>query len=200
MIHRRQALFIAMSGVAFALRPAFAQGAEKAAAFVKQTGDRLVSIVNGPGSAAQKRSDMTREIGAVVDVDDVGRFCLGRYWRQATPQQQQEYLKLFHQVLVTNITGKLGEYKGVSFTMGRSRMQDDQAVVSTTVNRPNNPPTAVDWVISNPETNPRIVDVVAEGTSLRLTQRSDYASYLVHNNNSIDALITAMRNQVAANG
>ncbi len=26
--------------------------------------------------------------------------------------------------------------------------------------------------------SPKIVDVIAEGTSLRLTQRSDYASYL----------------------
>jgi phospholipid transport system substrate-binding protein len=37
--------------------------------------------------------------------------------------------------------------------------------------------------------------VVAEGTSLRLTQRSDYASYLSRNNNNVQALIDAMRQQ-----
>jgi phospholipid transport system substrate-binding protein len=42
--------------------------------------------------------------------------------------------------------------------------------------------------------------VVAEGTSLRLTQRQDYASYLTHNNNNIDALIAAMKNQISQNG
>lgn len=199
MIHRRHVLVLAALGLAFTLRPALAQPADKAAAFVKQTGNALVQIVNGPGTPQEKRAAMTKEINAAVDVDGVGRFCLGRYWRQATPQQQRQYLQLFHQVLVTNITSKLGEYKGVSFTMGRSRMQGDDAVVSTTVNRPNNPPTAVDWIIADPGTSPKIVDVVAEGTSLRLTQRSDYASYLVHNNNSIEALITAMRNQVEAN-
>ncbi|HEY0422231.1 MAG TPA: ABC transporter substrate-binding protein [Rhodopila sp.] len=41
------------------------------------------------------------------------------------------------------------------------------------------------------------MDVVAEGTSLRLTQRQDYASYLTHNNNNIDALIAAMKSQVS---
>jgi phospholipid transport system substrate-binding protein len=40
--------------------------------------------------------------------------------------------------------------------------------------------------------------VVAEGTSLRLTQRSDYSSYLSHNGNNVDTLISAMRRQVAA--
>jgi phospholipid transport system substrate-binding protein len=71
-------------------------------------------------------------------------------------------------------------------------------VVSTVVERPNNPPTNVDWIISNPATDPKIIDVVAEGTSLRLTQRSDYSSYLSHNNNNLDALINAMRQQVGS--
>ena len=42
---------------------------------------------------------------------------------------------------------------------------------------------------------PRIVDVIAEGTSLRLTQRSDYASFLQRNGNNVAALISAMRRQ-----
>ena len=200
MIHRRH--FLILAAVSAALLPfsARAESTEKAAAFVKSTGDRLVAIVNGPGSAAAKRSAMTEVLNSDVDVDGIGRFCLGRFWRQATAEQQKQYLALFHQVLVTNITSKLGEYKGVTFTMGRSRSQDQEAVVSTTVVRPNNPPTAVDWVIANPETRPKIIDVVAEGTSLRLTQRQDYASYLVHNNNNVDALIAAMKNQISRNG
>jgi phospholipid transport system substrate-binding protein len=177
-----------------------AQGTDKASAFVKSTGDRLVAIVNGPGSAASKRTAMTQILSTDVDVDGIGRFCLGRFWRQATPEQQKQYLSLFHEVLVTNITAKLGDYQGVTFTMGRSRSQDEEAVVSTVVVRPNNPPTAVDWIISNPSSAPRIIDVVAEGTSLRLTQRQDYASYLTHNNNNLDALIAAMKNQVSQSG
>jgi phospholipid transport system substrate-binding protein len=154
-------------------------------------------VVNNPGSVNEKRAAMTQIINAAVDVDGIGRFCLGRYWRTASEQQQKQYLELFHEVLITNITSKLGEYKGVGFTMGRSRPQDEEAAVSTTVERPNNPPTAVDWIIANPSTSPKIIDVVAEGTSLRLTQRSDYASYLAHNSNSVDALIAAMRQQVS---
>jgi phospholipid transport system substrate-binding protein len=199
MTHRRHFLTLV---AASALLPfaARAQSTDKAAAFVKSTGDRLVAVVNGPGSPSAKRAAMTQILDADVDVDGIGRFCLGRFWRQATPEQQKQYLALFHEVLVTNITAKLGEYQGVTFTMGRSRTQDEEAVVSTTVVRPNNPPTAVDWIISNPSTTPRIIDVVAEGTSLRLTQRQDYASYLTHNNNNVDALIAAMKNQVSQSG
>ena len=198
MITRRNSLTLAAISSLLPLS-ARAQATEKAAAFVKDVGDRLVAVVNASGSLASKRKQMTQIINAAVDVDGIGKFCLGRYWRQATPEQQKQYLALFHEVLVTNITAKLGEYQGVTFTMGRGKPQDDEAIVATTVVRPNNAPTAVDWVISNPASNPKIIDVVAEGTSLRLTQRSDYASYLTHNNGTIDALIAAMKNQVSQN-
>jgi phospholipid transport system substrate-binding protein len=58
----------------------------------------------------------------------------------------------------------------------------------------------VDWIINGASSSPKIIDVVAEGTSLRLTQRSDYAAYLSRNNNNIDALISAMRQQVSQAG
>jgi phospholipid transport system substrate-binding protein len=153
--------------------------------------------VNGPESSREKRANLTAIIDGAVDVDGVAQFCLGRFWHNASAEQRQRYTELFHQVLVNNITAKLGEYRGVRFTMGRTQMRDDNAAVSTVVERPNNPPTNVDWIISNPTTSPKIIDVIAEGTSLRLTQRQDYASYLNRNNDNIDALINAMRQQVA---
>jgi phospholipid transport system substrate-binding protein len=201
MSNRRQFLSLT-AGLALAagLVPGVrAQGADAATAFVKSTGDKLVGVVNGPGSTQEKRRELTQILDTAVDVDGVARFCLGRFWRQASPDQQKNYVELFHQVLVTNITAKLGEYKGVTFVVGRSRTQDEDEIVSTVVNRPNNPPTNVDWVIGSPGSSPKIVDVVAEGTSLRLTQRQDYASYLAHNNYSIDALINAMHQQVEQN-
>ena len=177
-----------------------ADGTDKASAFVKATGDRLVGLVNGLDASSVKAVAMARILNADVDVDGIGQFCLGRYWRQATAEQQNKYLQVFHDVLASNITSKLGQYQGVKFTIGRSHPQDEEAVVSTTVERPNSPPITVDWIISNPGSSPRIVDVVAEGTSLRLTQRQDYASYLARNKGDIDALIAAMKAQIPPNG
>ena len=205
MPNRRK--FLALTGISLAaagrwLAPsASAQSvADRASAFVKATGDQLVAVVNGPGAPQAKRATLTQIIESAVAVDDVARFCLGRFWRIATPEQQKRYTQLFHQVLVTNITAKLGEYAGVRFTMGRAQLRDENAVVATVVERPNNPPTNVEWIISSPAEHPKIIDVIAEGTSLRLTQRSDYASYLSHNNDSVDALISAMQQQVARSG
>jgi len=182
-------------------RSACAQGAtDKASAFVKSTGDKLVNVVNGPQSDREKRAKLMQIIDNAVDVDGVARFCLGRFWRNASAEQQQRYTQLFHQVLANNITAKLGAYRGVRYTVGRAEQREDDAVVSTVVERPNNQPASVDWIISNPASGPKIIDVVAAGTSLRLTQREDYASFLNSHSSNINALIDAMHQQVAQAG
>jgi phospholipid transport system substrate-binding protein len=191
------ALMLALPGP---LRAAFAAGGDQAAAFVRQTAERLTAIVNGPGNPADKRREMQIVIDSAVDVDNVATFCLGRFWRSATPEQQKAYLTLFHDVLLNNITGKLGEYTGVSVTIGRATAVGETTRVASVLDRPNNPPTAVEWVVSSASGSPKVVDVIAEGTSLRLTQRSDYASFLSQHGNSVQALISAMQQQLAQNG
>lgn len=200
MLPRRLVLISSAAAVAAGLctRHAAAQLASGAAGFIKGTGDQLVQVVNGGGSTDQKAAALAQIIDSRVDVNGIARFCLGRFWRVATPQQQQQYLDLFRRVLVSSIDAKLGEYKGVTFTMGRTVAQDTGNVVSTTINRPGQAPANVDWVVQNVNGSPKIVDVVADGTSLRLTQRSDYSSFIVHNNESIQALLDAMKKQVSS--
>ena len=201
MLYRRHCIAAGLILAAgWPLRPARAQVVERASAFVKQMGDRLTAVVNGPGGLAEKRRALAQILDGAVDVDGVAKFCLGRFWRTASAEQQARYLAAFRDVLTANISSRLGEYKGVRLTVVRGRPQEQDALVTTTVERPNSPPTAVDWLIGQPAANPKIIDVVAEGTSLRLTQRQDYAAFLSRNNNEVGALIAAMQQQAARSG
>lgn len=198
---RRSLLGTALATLALVAMPRFARAdssTDQAQAFIEKTSQDLTGAVNGAGSAEQKAAALQKIIDTAVDVTSVGRFCLGRFWRLATPAQQKDYLDLFHRVLVTNITGKVGEYQGVDISMGRAAQREDGVAVTTTVSRPNSAPSRVDWLVSSESGAPRIIDVIAEGTSLRLTQRNDYAAYLSRNNNSVQALIDALKQQAAA--
>jgi len=182
-------------------RPSWASPAgDRASAFVKTTGDKLVAAINGTGPLDQRHQVVAGIIDASVDVDGVARFCLGRFWRTATPAQQQQYLTLFRNMLVVNISSKLGDYRGVRFTLGATQDRDAGEVVSTVVERPNNPPANIQWVVENAATDPKIVDVIAEGTSLRVTQRDDYAAFLSQHGNSVDALLDGLRKQASQSG
>jgi phospholipid transport system substrate-binding protein len=180
--------------------PARAQSLDQAAAFIERTGKEIAATVNGPGSAADKQKLLQAIVDRTVDVDDVARFCLGRFWRTASAEQQKAYLDLFHRVLMFNITGKIGEYQGVSIVIGRAQPREGAIVVASVVNRPGNPPSKVDWLVSTGGGGPKIIDVIAEGTSLRLTQRSDYSAYLARNNNNVQALIDALKQQANPQG
>jgi phospholipid transport system substrate-binding protein len=176
-------------------RPAFAQGSG-ADTFVRNFADELLAIVNGQQSTAAKRAALQPVIDQNVDVATIARFCLGRFWNSATPAQQAQYTQLFHQVLLNNISGHLGEYRGVKFTMTGSHSQGADVLVGTIITRPNEPDANVQWVVSTSSGSPKVVDVVAEGTSLRLTQRQDYASYLGRHGNDIDKLLAALQRQL----
>ncbi len=192
--------FLAAAPALFALsqvRPAVAADPDSAAAFVDQLLRELLAIANGSQTAAEKRGALAGVVEARVDLDAVARFCLGRFWRTATPQQQADYTQLFRRVLIKNISEKVGEYQGVTYTLGRAVKREGDIAVASVLNRPGNAPNKVDWVVEA-EGAPKVIDVIAEGTSLRLTQRSDYSAYLARNGNNVQALIDALKQQATA--
>ena len=176
--------------------PSYADDTE-ASAFLKNFAEQMAAVVNGAGDTSAKGQALTPLIDTNVDVATIARFCLGRFWNSASPAQQARYVTVFHRVMLNNIRGHLGEYQGVSFEMTGTRPQGDDVVVGTIINRPNQPPANVGWVVSRGTGSPKVVDVVAEGASLRLQQRDDYASYLRQHGNDISALISALERQVS---
>jgi phospholipid transport system substrate-binding protein len=198
MLNRRALLAGAAACLILVAAPrAWAQD-DAATTFVKDFGGKLIQVVNSDAPLAEKQHSLRPLIDQAVDVDAIARFCLGRFVSSATPQQMTQFTTLFHAVLIDNITSKIGEYRGVTFKMTDTVMRNGEEFVGTIVQRPNNAPTNVRWVVSTATGSPKIVDVIAEGTSLRVTQRSDYSSYLSHNGNDVNALLGAMRRQVSA--
>lgn len=195
----RRALLALLAGVALAW-PAGARAQmdpNRAANFIKATGDRLVAALNSSSPVAQRRDQVAGILRQAVDIEGTGRFILGRWWRVATPAEQQEYLRLFEETLIRNLASRFGEFQGVRFALGRSQQRtEDDALVTTIVERPSSPALNLDWRVAEVGGQPRIVDLVAEGTSLRLTQRSEYSAVIQRSGNQVSALLAAMRNQL----
>lgn len=181
------------------IRPAQAQvDIGRAASFIQTTGQELVAAINDQTrDLAARRQQVAAVLRRAVDVEGVGRFILGRWWRTASPQEQQEYLTLFEETLIRNLSARFGEYQGVRFALGRTQQQTgDDVLVNTIIEQPRSAPFSLDWRVGEIGGQPRVVDVIAEGTSLRLTQRSEYSSVIQRNNGSVQALLDAMRGQI----
>lgn len=198
--HRRALVGAALTLPLLAALPSLAlaqQDVSRAVNFIQATGQEMVAVINSGAPVAQRRQQVAAILRRAVDVEGVGRFVLGRWWRQASPAEQQEYLKLFEETLIRNLSARFGEYQGVRFSLGRSQQRtEDDVLVSTIIERPNMAPFGLDWRVSEVGGQPRVVDVIAEGTSLRLTQRSEYSAVIQRNNGQVSALLAAMRNQI----
>lgn len=171
----------------------------RATTFIQAAGNDLVNTINDQRLDLTTRRDrVAATLRRTIDVEGTGRFILGRYVRQASPAELAEYNRLFDDIIVRNLSARFGEYRGVKFSLGRSQQRTEEDVlVNTIVERPNTPAFALDWRVSEVGGQPRVVDVIAEGTSLRLTTRSEYSAVIQRNGGRIASLLEAMRNQIA---
>lgn len=185
-------LLAALTGVAHAQ----ASSAAQAEAFITQSGNKLVAIVNGNESDSQKSEELRQLVNQIVNVGQVADYVLGRYNDIATPAQKQEFHDLFRQLLSYNITYQIRSYKGVRFVVDGSSPQGNDVIVNTTISSPGKAPANVGWVIENQAGKLQIIDVIAAGTSLRITTRNDYAGVIADNGGQVSALLKAMQNQI----
>ena len=156
-----------------------------------------MSAIDSSDPVARRREKVAAILRRKVDIDGVGRFILGRWWRQASPAEHQEYMRLFEETLVNNLSARLGEYRGVRISLDRApQRSEDGVLVNTVIGRPNAAPFSLDWRVGEVGGQPKVMDVIAEGTSLRLTQRSEYSSVIQNHGGQVAALLAAMRSQL----
>ncbi len=171
----------------------------RATALVRDAGNDLVAAINDQRSdVTARREKVAAVLRRAIDIEGTGRFILGRYVRQASPAELAEYNRLFDDIIVRNLSARFGEYRGVRFSLGRAQQRTEEDVlVNTIIERPNQPPFSLDWRVAEVGGQPRVVDVIAEGTSLRLTTRSEYSAVIQRNGGRVASLLDAMRNQIA---
>ena len=170
---------------------------DTAKTFITQSGQQLVSIVNGPSSAGQKAIALRQLVNQIVAVDQVGDYVLGRYIKVATPDQHQQFQTLFHQLLSYNITYQINAYQGVTLTVNGVTQQGNDMMVDTTITTPGKAPADVGWAVDEIGGQPKIIDVIVAGTSLRITTRNDYGSVITDNGGQVSALLSAMQMQIS---
>jgi len=170
---------------------------DAAKAFITQSGQQLVTIVNSSATESQKADQLRTLVNQIVAVDQVGDYVLGRYITVATPDQHSQFLTLFHQLLSYNITYQIKAYQGIGFTVNGASPMGKDTIVDTTISSPGKAPADVGWAVDEIGGTPKIVDVIVAGTSLRITTRNDYGSVITDNGGNFSALLTAMQNQIA---
>ncbi len=183
----------AMIGVAWSATGTARATVNGAAQFINQLGNQAISTLRATDLTLDQREARFRSLlSQGFDLRFIGRFVLGRYWRVATPDQQNDYIALYGEYLLQTYSSRLGGYAGQNMTVtGARRASDKDIVVSTTIDRPSGPRITADWRVRATDGRYRIIDIMVEGISMAITQRSDFAS--VVQRSGIDGLLTILR-------
>jgi phospholipid transport system substrate-binding protein len=169
------------------------------AAFVSELGNQAIQVL-GPGVSGAQRLARFRELFRDdFDVPGIGQFVLGRYWRSATPAEQQEFLGLFQEYIVEAYSARLGAYGGQPFRVTGSRGSGGEIVVTSQVLEKNGAPIEIDWYLADEGGGLKITDVYVGGVSMKVTERDEFGAVIQRNGGQVSALVAQLRQKVQRN-
>jgi len=165
-------------------------------AFINQLGVQAIQVL-GPSVTMPQRVQRFRELfGADFDLPGIAQFTLGRYWRVATPQQQQDYLGLLQEYLAQAYAGRLAQYGGEKFNAVNAQQQGDETVVFSEITRNDGGKIHVEWHLVN-SGGWKITDAYVAGVSMKITQRDEFASVIQQGGGSVQFLLDRLRQKVS---
>src|SRR5712672_4867182 len=101
-----------------------------AAAFMNQLWNRAVEVLNNKADPPVREARFRQLFHEDFD-PGIARFVLGRYWRKASEEEQQEFVKLFEDYVVFVYTARFANFGGETIKIRGSRSDGDGVIVST---------------------------------------------------------------------
>jgi phospholipid transport system substrate-binding protein len=168
--------------------------AADASVFMNELWTRAVEVLSKKVPVSERLARFRQLFHADFDGPGIARFVLGRYWRNASEQEQQEFLKLFEDYVVFVYGTRLSNFSGETFKIRGTRADEAGTVVSTDIISPGGEaPIKVDWRLISDKGAFKINDVIIEGISMLATQRSEFASVIQRHGGQVSGLLELMR-------
>ena len=166
-----------------------------AESFIQSMATRALGFLgNANLSQEQKKSSFRGLLNESFDLETIGRFVLGRYWKTSTTQQRTEYLGLFRKMVVDVYATRFSDYKGQKFeTRGHRADGEKDTIVTSYIVPGDGPEVQVDWRVRYKGGRYQIVDVIVEGVSMSVTQRSDFAAVIQRGGGNMQVLLAHLR-------
>ncbi|MHA1153376.1 MAG: MlaC/ttg2D family ABC transporter substrate-binding protein [Alphaproteobacteria bacterium] len=183
-------------------RPADAAESGDPAAFVHEFSVQAIGVLADHSLSGAHRQQAFRDLlTAGFDVKAISRFVLGRYWRKATEAQRAEFMGLFEDLIVATYSTRFSDYSGQTLKVEAIRVENEKmAAVASRILRQGGEPIRIDWRLLRRGESWRIVDVVVEGMSMVLSQRSEYAAVIKGDGGKIEGLLVRLREKTARLG
>jgi phospholipid transport system substrate-binding protein len=181
---------------AAAATPSSAAVAETPVEFIAVLGNRGLEVIRSAASVSEKATYFRQMLRQDFDLPDMCRFVLGRYWRIASHRQRREFRRLFEADLLHFYGARFSQYGGEDLEVTGSRADPAGLVVTSRIIRVAGTPIELDWRLSLRDGLYMVSDVVVDGVSMAVTQRSEFAAIVQRNGGQIEGLLATIRGRI----
>ena len=164
--------------------------------FIEEITSEASSILASEDSKEDKISKLKKIAENSVDIVGIGLYSLGKHRKTINSDQKKTYNKLFREYFLKSFSNRLVDYSDPKIEIqSEEKVSDKYTIVrSLLVATDKRPEVKLDWrVYTKDPDNPLIRDLVIEGLSLARTQKEEFNSIIVSNNNNLDALFNNLR-------
>jgi phospholipid transport system substrate-binding protein len=175
----------------FTITAAHASDTEKAEIFIRTLGKTAITALKQTEDNQPEREKQFETIlNQNFDMDVIARFALGRYWNNFDAVQKDTYVRSFKDMVIAVYTKRFSEYTNQQFEVTGARPAGRDIIVNSFISTPGSPQKVrVDWRVRGG----KVIDVIVEGVSMSVTQRSEFSSIIQRNGGDIEALITHLQ-------
>lgn len=164
--------------------------------FLETFGAKAIATLGDQAITPTQREAQFRQLlSEGFALKTIGRFVMGKHWKRATAEEKQDFARLFEDFVVRSYLNKLSNYSGEKLAVGRARTNESKglAAVSSKIQRSSGSPIAVEWRLHAKDGHWRIYDVVVEGVSMALAQRSEFDAVIRSSGGQIQGLLDRLR-------
>ena len=113
-----------------------------------------------------------------ADFKAMSVWVLGRYWRQATPEQQQRFIAAFRELLIRSYAAsvQLVSQDQIHYLPERPSARADRAVVRSEIRKQGDAVVSIDYYLHLTNDKWKVYDLRLEGISLICNYRSSFAA------------------------
>ena len=137
--------------------------------------DQVQKILQNPSMSLAERREAVRQVAEqVFDVTETARRALGQHWQQRTPAEQDEFVKLFANLLEQTYIARIDEYGGEKLTYVSEQLDGDRGVVKARITTKNGTDVPVESRVLLKGNRWLIYDILIENLSLISNYRSQF--------------------------
>jgi phospholipid transport system substrate-binding protein len=131
-------------------------------------------LTQGQLAPADKRAGVRRVVAQVFDLAETARRALGPHWRKRTPAEQEEFVRLFADLLDRTYIAKIELYGGERLIFGAETIDGDYAGVRAKVVTRQGAEVPVEGRLHWRNDRWLVYDILIEGVSLVGNYRSQF--------------------------